>query len=228
MGTSYNPRIVTDGLVFCVDAANKRSYPGAGTTWTDLTANKNNGTLTNGPTFDSANAGSIVFDGTNDYVEVQGNYHLFSALTISCWFKLTNSMSAGVNPSSVGAGRIWGKGNDLELRFSMDTGRLIGDLGGTANLSSTQNSWLNTVWYNLVFVLDTTTSTSSMYIQSKLDSTGSVGSISDQTANMLIGKSASGLDPYMSGKISNFSIYNRVLTPDEIRQNYLATKGRYQ
>ena len=228
MGTSYNPRIVTDGLVFCVDAANKRSYPGAGTTWTDLTANKNNGTLTNGPTFDSANAGSIVFDGTNDYVEVQGNYHLFSALTISCWFKLTNNMSAGVNPSSVGAGRIWGKGNDLELRFSMDTGRLFGDLGGTANLSSTQNSWLNTVWYNLVVVLDTTTSTSSMYIQSKLDSTGSVGSISDQTANMQIGKSASGLDPYMSGKISNFSIYNRVLTPDEIRQNYLATKGRYQ
>ena len=228
MGTSYNPRIVTDGLVFCVDAANKRSYPGAGTTWTDLTANKNNGTLTNGPTFDSANAGSIVFDGTDDYVEVQGNYHLFSALTISCWFKLTNSMSAGVNPSSVGAGRIWGKGTDLEVRFSMDTGRLIGDLGGTANLSSTQNSWLNTVWYNLVVVLDTTTSTSSMYIQSKLDSTGSVSSISDQTANMQIGKSASGLDPYVSGKISNFLIYNRVLTPDEIRQNYLATKGRYQ
>ena len=77
-------------------------------------------------------------------------------------------------------------------------------------------------------MLDTATSTSSMYIQSKLDSTGSVSSISGETANMQIGKSASGIDPYMSGKISNFSIYNRVLTPDEIRQNYLATKGRFQ
>ena len=47
MGLSHSPRIVTDGLVLCLDAANKRSYPGAGTTWTDLTANKNNGTLTN-------------------------------------------------------------------------------------------------------------------------------------------------------------------------------------
>ena len=224
MGTSYNPRIVTDGLVLCVDAANKRSYPGAGTTWTDLTANKNNGTLTNGPTFDSANGGSILLDGSNDYVEVQGNYHLFSTLTISCWFKPTNSISGGVNDTA----RIWGKGNDLEIRSNDGTGRFIGDFGGTSSLFSTQNSWLNTVWYNLVVVLDTTTSTSSMYIQSKLDSTGSVGSISDQTANMLIGKSASGLGSCMSAKISNFSIYNRVLTPDEIRQNYLATKGRYQ
>jgi hypothetical protein len=223
MGLSHSPRIVTDGLVLCLDAANKRSYPGAGTTWTDLSKQGNNGTLTNGPTFDSANGGSILFDGSNDYVEVQGNYHLLSALTISCWFKLTNSMSAGVNPSSIG--RIWGKGTNLEVRFSMDTGRLIGDLGGTATLSSTQNSWLNTVWYNLVVVLDTTTS--SVYVQSKLDSTGSRGSISNQTANMQLGRSASGSGSPMSGKISNFSIYNRVLTPDEIRQNYLATKGRY-
>ena len=224
MGTSYNPRIVTDGLVLCVDAANKRSYPGAGTTWTDLTANKNNGTLTNGPTFDSANGGSILLEGSDDYVEVQGIYLLFSTLTISCWFKPTNSISGGVNDTA----RIWGKGNDLEIRSNDGTGRFIGDFGGTSSLFSTQNSWLNTVWYNLVVVLDTTTSTSSMYIQSKLDSTGSVGSISDQTANMLIGKSASGLGSCMSAKISNFSIYNRVLTPDEIRQNYLATKGRYQ
>ena len=73
MGVAYNPNIVTDGLVLCLDAANKRSYPGTGTTWTDRSANGNNGTLTNGPTFDSANGGSIVFDGTNDYVTTTKN-----------------------------------------------------------------------------------------------------------------------------------------------------------
>ena len=52
MAFNYSPKIVTDGLVFAVDAANKKSYPGSGTTWTDL-AGSNNGTLTNGPTFDS-------------------------------------------------------------------------------------------------------------------------------------------------------------------------------
>ena len=60
--------IVQDGLVLNLDASNTLSYPGSGTTWFDLTSNNNDGTLVNGPTFDSANGGSIVFDGINDYV----------------------------------------------------------------------------------------------------------------------------------------------------------------
>ena len=68
MSLSRGPKIVTNGLVLYLDAANKKSYPGSGTTWTDLSGNNNTGTLTNGPTFDSNNGGSIVFDGTNDYV----------------------------------------------------------------------------------------------------------------------------------------------------------------
>ena len=67
MPNNYGPRIVTDGLVLCLDAGNSKSYPGSGTAWNDLSRNGNNGTL-NGPTFNSADRGSIVFDGTNDYV----------------------------------------------------------------------------------------------------------------------------------------------------------------
>jgi hypothetical protein len=59
--------IVTDGLVLYLDAGNVKSYPTTGTTWTDLVG-VNNGVLTNGPTFNPSNGGSIVFDGTNDYV----------------------------------------------------------------------------------------------------------------------------------------------------------------
>ena len=62
---NFGPSIITDGLVFAVDAANPSSYPGSGTIWKDQTVNQNNGTLTNGPTFDSGNGGSIVFDGSN-------------------------------------------------------------------------------------------------------------------------------------------------------------------
>ena len=60
MGLAHSPRIVTDGLVLCLDAASKRSYPGTGTTWTDLKGG-NNGTLTNGPTFDTGNGGECSF-----------------------------------------------------------------------------------------------------------------------------------------------------------------------
>jgi len=86
MAVGYNPRIVTDGLVLALDAGNTKSYPGSGTTWTDLSGNGNTGTLTNGPTFDSANGGSIVFDGTNDYVQVTGSITVTSATFIT-WIK---------------------------------------------------------------------------------------------------------------------------------------------
>ena len=86
MGLSHSSRIVTDGLVFCVDAGDKMSYPGAGTTWTDLSKNRNNGTLINGPTFDSANGGSISLDGSNDYISV-GSFNEDSSqdLSVMVW-----------------------------------------------------------------------------------------------------------------------------------------------
>jgi len=67
MGITRGPNIVTDGLVFAVDAANPSSYVSGSTIWKDQTVNQNDGTLTNGPTFDSGNGGSIVFDGVDDY-----------------------------------------------------------------------------------------------------------------------------------------------------------------
>lgn len=70
MSYANGPKIVTDGLVLCLDAANRKSYPLSGNTIYDLSANGNNGTFVNGPVFNSANGGSVVLDGTNDYIEV--------------------------------------------------------------------------------------------------------------------------------------------------------------
>src|SRR6056300_1140553 len=69
MATSYSPKIITDGLVLCLDAGDKKSYSGSGTTWTDRSS-QNNGTLYNGPTFDSSKGGLLSFDGVNDYLQV--------------------------------------------------------------------------------------------------------------------------------------------------------------
>jgi hypothetical protein len=70
MGVFAGPEIAESGLVLALDAGNLKSYPTTGTTWTDLSGNGNTGTLTNGPTYSSANGGSISFDGTNDYVTI--------------------------------------------------------------------------------------------------------------------------------------------------------------
>ena len=94
MAFNYSPNIITDGLVLYLDAANTKSYPGSGTTWRDLSKSQLNGTLTNGPTFNSANGGSIVFDGTNDYVDNIGDLSSFSFIqntnifSVSFWFKV--------------------------------------------------------------------------------------------------------------------------------------------
>jgi len=70
MGVHNGAIIPQNGLQLLLDAANTKSYPGSGTTWTDLSGNGNTGTLTNSPTFTTDNGGAIRFDGTNDYVVV--------------------------------------------------------------------------------------------------------------------------------------------------------------
>ena len=77
MGLAHSPKIVTNGLVLCLDAGNTKSYPGSGTAWTDLSGRGNNGTLTNGPTYSSTNGGSVVFDAVDDYVTVPHNRILY-------------------------------------------------------------------------------------------------------------------------------------------------------
>lgn len=233
MGTSYNPRIVTDGLVFCVDAANKRSYPGAGTTWTDLTANKNNGTLTNGPTFDSANAGSIVFDGTNDYVAcVQSFSRNQTQLTISSWVKFNNfttSRAIYVETKNDVSSRI-----DLAVTSSQGI-RFAGrddDSDSFTQFAISATSLINTdVWYNIVGVYDPLNTNNNVYLNSVNVTSLSLnlgdGFPDTTSATQRIGNNGPNT-AYMNGNIALVQIYNRALTPDEIRQNYLATKGRFQ
>ena len=76
MALSHSPKIVTDGLVLCLDAGDGKSYSGSGTTWYDRSGNGNNGILVNGPTFDSNNRGAIVFDGVNDHVSIPNSSSL--------------------------------------------------------------------------------------------------------------------------------------------------------
>jgi hypothetical protein len=83
---------ITNGLILNLDAANTKSYPGSGTTWTDLSQYKSNGTLTNGPTFSSTNGGGITFDGTNDFVLLTSGAALLtqtSNITMEIWFYKT-------------------------------------------------------------------------------------------------------------------------------------------
>lgn len=107
---NYGPKIVTDGLALALDAADLNSYIGSGTTWKDLSGNRNNGLLVNGPSFSSANGGSIVFDGIDDYVVLNGgnNFNNWNAdginpatsyrsyTSANIWFKAATTSTSGV------------------------------------------------------------------------------------------------------------------------------------
>ena len=145
MGIAYNPRTITDGLVLCLDAANTKSYPGSGTTWTDLSGRGNTGTLTNGPTYSSANGGSIVFDGTDDIVNT--SYVSSNAFTWSVWFK-TNVVSSGYR-------NIISIPTPNYILLLMDSGTpnlgFWTDDALSGQSLSTPTISVNT-WYNVVFV----------------------------------------------------------------------------
>jgi len=231
MGLGHSPRIVTDGLVLCLDAASKRSYPGTGTTWTDLKGN-NNGTLTNGPTFNTGNGGSIVFDGSNDYINLGDVLDVKSGdYTFGSWSRLTslNSSNRMIMDKRSGTDRIL-------LYSSHTTGYIIAAIGDGSQifLASDNIDHRGGTWRNYIFTVNRTSNLLILYRNGVLVASTDISGLGDQdnSINFLIGGGyVSGSSPngayHWQGNISNASIYNRALTADEVRQNYLATKERY-
>ena len=214
--------IVRDGLVLWLDANDKTSYPDSGTVWRDLSLGGNDGALTNGPTFDSDNGGSIVFDGVNDYCSLP-NLALNYPFHISFWGKATSASSI--------------------------CGITFTDPNSDTKSIGLQ---INTIQNNIRITYHDSTFTSAFipgYINTIYKVSGNFTSTSfDLYVNGLYGASLSGAKTkiwtdtstsynisllnrpsifYYSGNIYNTQIYNRALSATEILQNYNATKSRF-
>jgi hypothetical protein len=234
MAGTVAPNVVTDGLVLYLDAANTKSYPGSGTTWTDIAAG-NNGTLVNGPTYSTSGAGSIVFDGTNDTTNFGNILNMgLNSWTVSCWFK--------INSYTSGAQGIIGKTSYRSYvgryTITIDTGVLYALFQPTTNFTVTTSitPYNNSQWHNATMTINRTgfltlyvdnisvgtpvdiSSTSGVNLNASTDYLF-VGSYSDNT----------GQTPslFFNGSIGIAQIYNRALSVQEITQNYNATKTRY-
>jgi hypothetical protein len=217
MGIARGPKIVTSGLVLALDAADKLSYRGTGTTWRDLSGNNNTGTLTNGPTFSAANMGSIVFDGTDDYVNCGNGASLrLTSGTVNVWMKTTSKSVAYqgivVKPLNYG---IYNYGGNL-LLYDWNTG-------------SDRNSSISISDGNWRFITLTFSSNSpnnaKVYINGILVYTTTMYKTGDGY-NLGIGTGSDGVQ-LLPGTIGNVQVYNRELTATEILQNYNITRNRY-
>lgn len=232
-------KIVKDGLVLWVDAMNDNSYPETGITWTDLSGNGNNGILTNGPTFDTANGGSIVFDGIDDRAIVLNNVNLqmgTADYSIEAWVNYTalpgelGVTQAVLFRQSAGANTAC----DLTI-FSGSAGyRIIAAQGnGSALVSYTSSIAISIArnnWYQ--FCITRQGTNISHYMTGSLVSTitngfSTVATSSAATASGSIGSIING-GGRVTGKIATVRIYKNVaLTADQVLQNFNATRTRF-
>jgi hypothetical protein len=232
---SGGPGTVTSGLILNLDAANTKSYVNGSTTWGDISKGGNNGTLINGPTFDSLNGGSIVFDGTNDYGTIpytfQNQYTNKLSVTVRvqpAWFDIGNSDGVTIinrnMPSLTSPYVLW---STLFTPAGKFTG-VISD-GVTRVICTSTNSTSLNVWVNLCMVYDT--STIKLYSNSVQDPTTAACNytIGQNTVPVTIASNQTlgGYYDWFKGNIGIIQIYNRALSAAEVKQNFNATRTRF-
>jgi hypothetical protein len=223
MAFSFGNTIITDGLTLYLDALNPSSYPGSGTTWYDLSSQKNNGTLVASPTY---NGNSFTFNGSTQRV---GSFPIQIAdtgsKTISTFVNpVDTTTSMGICGTYVGAGGGWG----MLLNYSGD-GEIIyfhaaGTTAGVNKVITAGNQW-----YHLAVSYNKSTTTVTFYKNGQQvgSPNTSVTTLTLNPDNGGIGSDSGTGGRVFSGKISNIQIYNRALSATEILQNYNALKGRF-
>ena len=228
MAVSTRNSIVTNGLVLYLDAANSKSYVSGSTTWRDMSGNGNSGSLVNGPTFNSGNGGSIVFDGINKRVSCPlspsiQSINTTNALTLSTFIQINFTNE---NRDLIGINKLSGN-NPFIFRANISNGYFFDcEIGGvrTTNsypgtTSTILNKWVQltaTIGNNLVKI----------YLNGlQVGSTATIsGNIKTLDADFRVGDLGYN---YFKGNISNTQLYNRALSATEILQNYNATKTRF-
>ena len=225
MATNGGPNIIQDGLIFAVDAANKKSYTSGSDTWVDL-AGSNDGTLENNPTFTTENGGGFVFDGTDDYIEFGTEQDYSSELTIDMWVKYNSTANLHciqkrashntavffLGGTGTGAYR-WRTGQGATSTATLDssTGTMI--QGELVNIVATYNTTINDkrIYKNGVSIANTTTS----------------GNLYNQSSSPLrLGTDDRNI-AYFNGEFYYIRMYNKGLSQSEITQNYNALKSRF-
>jgi len=218
MGLAHSPRIVTDSLVLCLDAANTKSYGGSGTAWTDLSGNGNNATL-NGVTYNSSDLGYLDFDGGSDYATVpsSSDWAFGQNGTIEQWVYVRGSN---------GNNRFYCTNNNTSSldAYLNSSGYTVYFHGGGVGTTSTipTNQWVH-------FLVTYNSGTISVYfngVSQSLTGTTTGYNITNSASTLYIGRYVS--SPYeLNARMSVMKIYNKGFSAAEVTQNFNALRGRY-
>ena len=224
MALQHSPSIVTSGLVLCMDAGNPRSYPGTGTVWNDAITTGFNATLINGPVFTNNSSSSFfTFDGVNDIATIPNNTALDTQTpSVEVWVKTNATTQNG----------FWFEKGTVNSQYALfqEGASIQWRLGALGDLTTTTASYMNvSSWYQVVGTF--TSGSRILYINGvQVNSNTTTGTLSTNSNGMSIGAygGTSGSNSYFyNGALSICRVYNRVLTPAEVLQNFNALRGRY-
>ena len=227
MAYHTGPKIVTDGLVLCLDAADRNSYPLTGSTWYDLSGNANNGTIT-GATFDSGNNGSFSFDGTNDKGTFTSPINETSNQTYEVWTNAIASASADngfayiLHNNSADSTT----GNSYLTIGIRPTQEYYAALNGAYSNMSSGVTASNSNIVQIILTWDGTTQ--KMYINGDLKNSDSLSTTPQNfSTTTSFGDYVSLTYRMIQGNLYSIKVYNKALSANEVLQNYNATKGRF-
>ena len=217
MGVAYNPAIVRDGLVLCLDAGNPKSYPGSGTTWTDLSGFGKNGTFDNmdSTNYSSSNGGGLNFNGTDDYITISQR-ETSSAFTYEAFL-----MSTDVSKDQMYVGTI---SDAFYLRIRLSKAYLSLTAGQQETLTH-ETTLQNNQVYHIVSIYNGVQL--KIYVNNVLTSGTIINAAMTNWGADRIGRWRDIEQRSFVGNIYTLRAYNRELTAAEIQQNYIATKSRF-
>ena len=232
MALSRGPKIITDGLILCLDAADKKSYSGSGTTWYDRSGDNIDGTLTNDPTFSTDAGGCLDFDGVDDYVQRAQGFQIGNVRqkTIEVWLK---DWASGTVLSRTD------HGNNYKWQQYYESGcQLMSGSGYGTRYSFPTDATDPSGWHHWVDVCDedlTATNRVKRYIDGVLISSSSQATDdgssfydgSDLYLDIGMMDYGSGATSFFDGKIAVIRIYNFALSQSQARANFNAMKSRF-
>jgi hypothetical protein len=218
-------RIVTDNLVYEIDPSNTRSYPGSGTTVTDISGQGNTATLVNGTAFSS---NQFSFDGTNDIINIthSASLNLGQAFTVGMWVR-ANALGANldVNRQVLYTTRVNNPAGCWQLELNANTISVTGV--GTFVISA--GTIAANTWYYIVYRRDGSGS-GTIYINGVAQTpsvTTAYTFIDNGDIKQIGGGGSTGTGQQFNGRIGDVHLYKRALAQHEILQNYNATAAKY-
>jgi hypothetical protein len=221
--------IVRDGLILNLDPGNSRSYAGAGNTIYDLSGTGNSGNLINGPAFSPVNNGHFVFDGVNDTIRINNTMFgtLYSkATSYSCdlWMYINSTQNYTSNPDN---DIVENSGNyPFVIRYERPL--LKTAVYDGVNNPQSSIAFIRDTWIHFTLVVNYANNTASSYLNGVLASTFSVASVTDtlSVTNLYLFSRSESIN-WTTGKLGPFHMYRKALSPEEVLQNYNATKNRF-